>query len=178
MTDLVKLYNPANASALTPEEIEGLQSLSSAEIKQLAVAYPNVTMQRAYLLIIDNTKPVNKQLPALSSFENLWNLREKNGLRQYVAYAFKGAYKPVKTVKGTRNEVVDLSDSELLSLPGFKTGNTDNPGVEVEIVKLESLPDAELPEEEDIYDAVAQYRKDHQDGDKIKEAQEDFKQKT
>lgn len=124
MTDLVKLYNPANADSLTPEQVEGLQKLTSAEIKELAIAYPNATMQRAYLLIIDSTKPVEKQLPTLNSFENLYNLREKNGLRQYVAYWFKGTYKPRMISPGFQRpkkvEVVDLSDEELLTLPGFK----------------------------------------------------------
>lgn len=124
MTDLVKLYNPANADSLTPEQVEGLQKLTSAEIKELAIAYPNSTMQRAYLLIIDSTKPVEKQLPTLNSFENLYNLREKNGLRQYVAFGFKGTYKPrmisPNFQRPRKVEVVDLSDEELLTLPGFK----------------------------------------------------------
>lgn len=124
MSDLVKLYNPANASSLTAEQIEGLQKLTSAEIKELAIAYPNATMQRAYLLIIDSTKPVEKQLPSLNSFENLYNLREMNGLRQYVAFGFKGVYKPRMVApnfsRPKRTEVVDLSDQELLTLPGFK----------------------------------------------------------
>lgn len=123
MSDLVKLYNPANASALTSEEIDGLQKLTSEEIKELAKEYPNVSMQRAYLLIADSKKPVEKQLPTLSSFENLWNLREKNGQRSWVAIGFKGTYKPSPVQSSLRikkTEVVDLSETELLSLPGFK----------------------------------------------------------
>lgn len=124
MSELVKLYNPANAAALTPEQVQGLQKLTSAEIKELAEAYPNKTMQRAYLLIIDSTKPIEKQLPTLNSFENLYNLREKNGLRQYVAFGFKGTYTPrlitPNYVRPRKTEVVDLSDEELLTLPGFK----------------------------------------------------------
>lgn len=119
MSDLVKLYNPASAGSLTPDQIEGLQKLTSAEIKELATAYPNTTMQRAYLLIIDNSKPVDKQLPMLSSFENLWNLREKNGLKKYVAFNFKGGYKVNAVASRRKSEVVDLSETELLSLPGF-----------------------------------------------------------
>lgn len=126
MNDLIKLYNPANAASLTSDELAGLQKLTSSEIKELAIAYPNITMQRAYLLIIDSTKPVEKQLPSLSTFENLWNLREKNALRKFVAYAFKGTYK-AKTnapLRPKRTEVLDLSDTELLSLPGFKKDGT------------------------------------------------------
>lgn len=120
--ELVKLYNPANAASLTPEQIQGLQQLTSTEIKELAIAYPNATMQRAFLLIIDSTKPVHKQLPSLSSFENLWNLRERNGMRNYVAYQFKGNYKPANIMpsKNRKVEVVDLSNEELMILPGFK----------------------------------------------------------
>lgn len=123
MTDLVKLYNPANSATLTSEQIDGLQKLTSAEIKDLATAYPNMTMQRAYLLIIDGSKPPAKQLPTLSSFENLWNLREKNGQRNFVAFNFHGTYKVNNNapVKPKRTEVLDLSETELMSLPGFKT---------------------------------------------------------
>jgi len=120
--DLVKLYNPANAASLTPEQIEGLQSLTSDQIKELAKAYPNMVMQRGYLLIIDSKSKSVKQLPALSSFENLWNLREKNGQRSWVAYGFKGNYKPnsQKRIQVKKTEVLDLSDEELMTLPGFK----------------------------------------------------------
>lgn len=133
MSDLVKLYNPANSASLTPEQIAGMQNLTSPEIKELAVAYPNMTMQRAYLLIVDSSKPTDKQLPQLSSFENLWNLREKNGLRKFVAYGFKGVYLPIKKKKV---ETLDLSDVELLSLPGFKTSNEEIPPETVQVKKV------------------------------------------
>jgi hypothetical protein len=123
MIDVVKLYNPANAASLTPEQIEGLRNLTTDELKQLAQAYPNGSIQRAYLLIVDGSKPATKQLPSLSTFQNLYNLRTKNGLKDYVAVAFKGAYKPVaQPTSRPKREVLDLSDQELLSLPGFKTG--------------------------------------------------------
>ena len=127
MTDLVKLYNPANAAGLTPDQVAGLQKLTDSELKELAKAYPNVTMQRAYLLIIDTRKSPDKQLPTLSSFENLYNLRTKNNMKSYVAYNFKGYKAPNKQVtqKGKsvkkKVEVLDLSDAELLTLPGFKS---------------------------------------------------------
>ena len=137
MTDLVKLYNPASAAALTPDQIAGLQRLTDAELKELAKAYPNISMQRAYLLIIDTRKPAHKQLPTLSSFENLYNLRTKNAMKSYVAYGFKGVNKPKPVnVKGKsvkrKVEVLDLSDAELLSLPGFKT----IPATEVKVKKV------------------------------------------
>ena len=141
MNDIIKIYNPANAGTLTQEQTEGLQKLTSAEIKILAQAYPNATMQTAYLLIIDSTKPVEKQLPALSSWENLWNLRERNGQRNYVAYAFRNGYKPAtifpfKKTGAKRPEVIDLSDKELMTLPGFKTFNETIPETKVEVVKV------------------------------------------
>lgn len=122
MSDILKLYNPANAAALTPEQVEGLQKLTTQELGQLAKAYPNGS--GAYLLIVDGSKPASKQLPTLSTFQNLYNLRVKNGMSHYVAFAFKGNYKPqsVAPTRAKRSEVVDLSDTELLSLPGFKTG--------------------------------------------------------
>ncbi len=138
MTDLIKLYNPANAGSLTPDQIAGLQQLTSTEIKQLAEAYPNMTMNRAYLLIIDGTKPADKQLPALSTFENLYNLREKNGQRNYVAYSFRGVYKPTPAapVRARRTELLDLSDTELMVLPGFKAAKENIPGEKVYVSKV------------------------------------------
>jgi len=135
MNDIVKLYNPANAASLTPEDLKALQSLSSAEIKELALAYPNSVMQRGYLLIIDGSKPVEKQLPSLSSFENLWNLREKNGFRNFVAYGFKGVVKPVQTLR-SKTQVLDLSEQELMTLPGFKTEDKEIPSEEVTVKKV------------------------------------------
>lgn len=137
MSDIIKLYNPANAAALTPDNLAGLQKLTDAELKELAKAYPNSSMQRAYLLIIDTKKPIQKQLPTLSSFENLYNLRTKNAMKSYVAYGFKGVNKPKpinvksKSVK-KKIEILDLSDAELLSLPGFKT----IPATEVKVKKI------------------------------------------
>lgn len=139
MTDLVKLYNPANSASLTEEQILGLQNLNSTELKELAIAYPNMTMNRAYLLIIDGSKPAENQLPTLSTFENLWNLRERNGLKDYVAFNFKGAYRPtpaMTNVKVKRQEVLDLSETELMSLPGFKTANTSHAPQEVLVKKI------------------------------------------
>jgi hypothetical protein len=135
MTDLINLYNPANAGSLSETDREKMQLLSSDDIKQLAMAYPNMTMQRAYLLIVDDTKPAGKQLPTLSSFENLWNLREKNGLRNYVAFGFKGQYKVIPA-RLKNAEVLDLSDTELMDLPGFSTATTEHPAVAVPVTKV------------------------------------------
>ena len=138
MSEIVNLYNPANASALTPDQVNGLQKLSSAEIKELAQAYPNAVLQKAYLLIVDSTKPIEKQLPALSSFENLYNLRERNGQKNWVAFAFRGNYKPqrITPVRVRKSEVLDLSDVELKELPGFKTANEVIPPETVMVKKV------------------------------------------
>lgn len=138
MSDLIKLYNPANAGSLSPEQISNLQKLDSAQIKELADAYPNMTMSRAYLLIIDNRRPVDKQIPALSSFQNLWNLREKNSQRHWVAYNFRGNYKqtPVIPAKTKKPEVLDLSDTELMNLPGFKKNGADKTEETVKVTKV------------------------------------------
>lgn len=142
MSEIVKLYNPANAASLTPEQIAGLRNLTSVEIKELANAYPNRTMERAYLLIVDSTKEESKQLPQLSTFENLWNLREKNAQRQFVAYGFKGIYKTINT-KNVKHDVLDLSETELMDLPGFKTANASQEVAqdlqEVKIRKIKKL---------------------------------------
>lgn len=122
MSDFVKLYNPANASALSAEQIQGLQNLTTEQIGQLAKAYPN--SGSAYLLIIDGSKPAERQLPALSTFQNLYNLRTKNNLKNFVAYGFKGVYRPqpTRTSRPLKREILDLSDQELLNLAGFRTG--------------------------------------------------------
>jgi hypothetical protein len=138
MSELIKLYNPANAGTLTPEQLHGLQELTSSQIRELATAYPNATMQRPYLLIIDKTKPVHKQLPALSSFENLYNLRERNNMKQYVPYAFRSNYKPAQVnPRAKKVEIVDLSDTELMFLPGFKKAVPEN--------KITSVPITNAP---------------------------------
>lgn len=148
MSKIVETYNPANAESLTSEQLEGLRNLTSAEIKELAMAYPNMTMQKAYLLIIDGSKPAEKQLPTLSSFENLYNLREKNGLRNYVAYAFKAGYKPrvIPHVKGKVTEVIDLSEKELMDLPGFKTRSAEIEAEKVEVTKIRKKRKSEVDE--------------------------------
>ncbi len=144
MSDLITTYNPANADTLTKEQIFKMQELTSAEIKELAAAYPNGATNRAYLLIIDKRQPVEKQLPSLSTFQNLWNLREKNGLRNYVAYQFRGNYKPVtgtkqgSSVRPKRTEVVDLADTDLMNLPGFKTADKEFPAQTVQVTKIKT----------------------------------------
>jgi hypothetical protein len=149
MTDVVKLYNPANAASLTSEQIEGLRTLTTEEIGQLAKAYPNGSIQRAYLLIVDGSKPVAKQLPTLSTFQNLYNLRVKNGFKDHVAIAFKGQYKPVTAVpvRAKRQEVLDLSDTELLTLPGFKTGvgTTKEETIAPETVRVTKVKERTAP---------------------------------
>lgn len=137
-TDIVKIYNPANSAALTQEQINDLQKLTSAQIKELARAYPNATFTKAYLLIIDSTKPIEKQIPALSTWENLYNLRERNGLRHYVAFSFRSNYTPVRVtaVRVKKIEVLDLSDVELKSLPGLKTASEVIPPEVIAIKKI------------------------------------------
>jgi len=152
MTDLVKTYNPANAASLTPEQLDGLQKLSNDQIRELASAYPNSMMQQAYLLIIDSQKPVTKQIPNLSTFENLWNLRTKNGQKQYVAFNFKANYKPVniQTVRPKNVQIRDLSDTELMRLPGFKTSNETFPPKIVEVTHIKRVPIPETTTEHHV----------------------------
>ncbi len=139
MTDIVKLYNPANAATLSQEQLQGLQELTVEQIKELAKAYPNAAHASAYLLIIDKSKPADKQLPSLSSFENLYNLIVRNGLKTYAAWGFKGNYKPAKQVTRTSRrpaDVLDLQDAELMHLPGFKADKEVIPAETVPVVKL------------------------------------------
>ncbi len=153
MSDIIKLYNPANASSLTPDEVLGLQKLTSADIRELAKVYSNAITQRAYLLIVDSTKPAHKQLPALSTFENLYNLRERNGQKQFVAFAFRGNYKPAKITQKsgkTKSEVIDLSDVEIMTLPGFKTKSEVIPPQTVEVKKVRRTKKAKDDDQENV----------------------------
>lgn len=130
---IVKLYNPQTSSALTPEQIEEMRTLTFDQIKALAKEYPNRS-SRAYLLIIDTKSkiPIEKQLPSLSTWENLYNLISKHNLK-FVAVGFRGQVKQTvrsSNVRPRRSEVVDLSDAELMDLPGF-TLPRKNGGVEV-----------------------------------------------
>lgn len=139
MTDLVQLYNPANAASLTPEQLQGLQHLTSEQIKELAIAYPNEANNMAYLLIIDNRIPLDKQLPGLNTFQNLWNLREKNAQKFMVAYQFMANYKPEvhqRPISTRRVEVLDLSDTELMTLPGFKVAGEVFQEEKVKVIKV------------------------------------------
>jgi hypothetical protein len=167
MSDLIKTYNPANAGALTEDQVKAMQNFTSDELKQLAIAYPNGAMTRAYLLIIDKSKPPEKQLPSLSTFQNLWNLREKNGLKNLVAWRFRenkaagSVVKPGKQMKAKKTEVLDLSETDLLNLPGFKTGDMDHPGQTVEVTKVKKVKTPKIEtqsqeSDEDINQRTAQ----------------------
>lgn len=144
MSEIVKLYNPANAASLNDQQLSDLRNLTTEQLRDLAKAYPNGTFNRGYLMIVDGSKPIQNQLPALSTFQNLYNLRTKNGLSKYIAIGFKGNYQKtgVVTPKKGKVEVLDLSDTELLTLPGFKTGVGTNreesfPEETVKVTKVE-----------------------------------------
>ncbi len=142
MSDLVKIYNPASAASLTTEQIDGLQKLTNDEIRELALAYPNRLFPTPYLLIIDSKKEVLRQIPNASTFENLYNLRVRNGLSNYVAFNFRANYRPVNVTKlqPKRTEVIDLSDEELMSLPGFRAKNEIFPAETVQVKKVKRVP--------------------------------------
>lgn len=153
MSDFLKLYNPQNASTLTPEQIAGLQSLTLEQIKQLAVAYPNRIYNKGYLLVKDTKGrvPMERQLPSLSTFENLYNLITKNNFKSYVAVGFKGQTQARTNVKPRRQEVVDLSDADLMHLPGFKLARQNGgeeviPEETVPVVKVKRVPKEETVE--------------------------------
>lgn len=142
--EIVKLYNPQNAAGLKPEQIEEMRTLTFDQIKALAKEYPNRT-SRAYLYIVDTKSkiPIEKQLPSLSTWENLYNLIAKHNLK-FVATGFRGQVKQTvrsSNVRPRRSVVVDLSDAELMDLPGF-TLPRKNGGVEViepEVVQVKKV---------------------------------------
>lgn len=141
MTDFLKTYKPENAAALTTEQVQEMRSLTIDQIKALAKEYPNRIYNRAYLLILDSKSKLapDKQLPTLSTWENLYNLITKNGLK-YVAIGFRGqgqVKQRTVNVRPRKSEVIDLSDAELMSLPGFVLAKKNG---ETEVIPTETVP--------------------------------------
>lgn len=109
MEDIVKLFNPANAEALTEEQLSSLQGLTYEELKQLAQAYPNQASGNTYLVLKDKTVGDGKQLNPVSTWANLFNLH-KIGQTQFVAAGFSKNFKKPKEVK--QGPVQDLTSEE------------------------------------------------------------------
>lgn len=86
--DIIKLYDPANAGNLTPDEITAMQNLSKAELDQLAAAYPNKTLGGSYLVLFNKSIPANKQLYPLTTWQNLANLRRNPKKDNFVAFNY------------------------------------------------------------------------------------------
>lgn len=93
----IDLYNPANAKALTQEQVDAMANFTRDEIKALAEAYPNKSTQPAYLVLKDKSKAANKQSYPLSTFKNLWALI-RGGNSNYVAFSFRSIFDEKKTL--------------------------------------------------------------------------------
>lgn len=123
--DFVKIYNPANAKNLTPEQIKDLQSLTDDQLKQLAEAYPNNQSGSNYLILKNVRLADDKQVFQTSTFPNLYNLRTRHNHKHFVAISFASImeYKGIKNVKQTKLPslpVQDLTAKEISQAEGLK----------------------------------------------------------
>lgn len=121
---LLQKFNPANAANLTAQDLETLRGLTDQQIDELAKAYPNQPTRRAYLRLYDTSKPENKQLFNLSTWQNLRNVRKFSNMKNLVPYDFiatpigfqnqqRQAPRPIgSTTSNPRKVIVDLSAKE------------------------------------------------------------------
>lgn len=125
MSNVIEVYNPANAANLTDEQKAAMASLTKEEVKALAKAYPNQPHSNNYLLLFDKRLPADRQLYQVSSWQNLNQLWDIAQL-QFVPFGFRGvdvqqptvaAPKPVEVPAKT---TVDLSKEDAASAEGLK----------------------------------------------------------
>lgn len=129
--EIIALYNPANASKLTPEQINAMKDLTDDQIAALAEAYPNKSFGNAYLVLYDTSEKPEKQKFALATWKNLKNVRDM-GRKNFLPYAFKAnmpseraaAVKNTKAPAAGSSRAVDLKKDEKLTGIVTKTGQT------------------------------------------------------
>lgn len=136
--NLIETYNPANASKLTPEQIDAMQDFTDEQLAQLAKAYPNQPTGNVYLMYFDTSEKGEQRYPR-GTFENLVNLR-KLGKKELVAAGFvKGHIQPIATTtKGpvTTKKTVDLGEAE--KLEGIKKADAPLPAVSEKVAAAQA----------------------------------------
>ena len=73
--EIIALYNPSNAKALTDVQIHDMQNLPDEIIGALAHAYPNQSRNNNYLVLMNKNLAMDKQVYQLSTWPNLKSQR-------------------------------------------------------------------------------------------------------
>lgn len=122
--DIIEIYNPANASKLTEEQVQAMKDLTDEEITALAEAYPNQPTGNAYLRYYDKNEKESLQRYPLGTWKNLANLR-KLGKKELLPFGFLKSVQPINANKNTKSLVpttkrtVDLgADEKIEGLKG------------------------------------------------------------
>lgn len=88
MKDFLEKLNPANAKALSENEIAEAQTLTIEQIGQLAEKYPNKRYANNYLRLRNKRLPNEQQSFPLSSWQNLYSLVKGAGQSQFCFHSF------------------------------------------------------------------------------------------
>jgi len=108
--ETLELYAPHNAKNLTQAEVAMMKDFTREDLKALAGAYPNSPTGGPYLILYDGSKPLNKQVFALSTWNNLYNLH-KAGQKHFHAHSFKSLFSPKQKALKTA-PVQDISKAQ------------------------------------------------------------------
>lgn len=87
---LIEKFNPENAANMTAEDLEIMRALTNDELRVLAAAYPNQPVRKAYLILYDTSvKDQARQLFPLSTWQNLFNVRVGQAMKNLIPWDFK-----------------------------------------------------------------------------------------
>lgn len=133
--DFVKLYNPKNAKSLTQEQIDAMMDLSDEQIKTLAEAYPNSYMSGTYLILYDkNLSSKKNQMGSLGTWQNLYNLRSKGMMKNYLPWTFRELWRGGNTNKIVRQpssipmtSPQDITNAEIAKAAGIVRSAPQHP---------------------------------------------------
>ena len=121
-SDFIHTYSPNNVSNLTEQDIAAMQTLTDEQIRQLSERYPNHGVMAAYLILKDTS--AKSQIYPASTWQNLYNLRVKNGMKRYVAFTFKQLFiKRNVTNIPVQPKVQDLTQQEIEGAEGIRRTN-------------------------------------------------------
>jgi hypothetical protein len=121
---LIEKFNPENAAkGLSPEDQSIMQALTDAELKVLAQAYPNQPARKSYLVLYDKNVKPDQQLYALSTWQNLYNVRTTQQMKNLVPYNFRGGVSAGRAAKAqarripiaapaAQRQVIDMTPKE------------------------------------------------------------------
>lgn len=141
---LIEKFNPENAANMTAEDLEIMRALTNDELKALAQAYPNQPVRKAYLILYDTSvKDQARQLFPLSTWQNLFNVRVGQAMKNLIPWDFKKNLPNVKNRATARRipiaapaqqrRIIDLTPQEaanelsqaIQNPPGFLGGTIE-----------------------------------------------------